>query len=83
MNKIPAVKNELILEDVLSLYGEDEGQSLRAVVLYSGLLEMTIYQPKEKEQKLISLLFAPDQMEQLIQLWQEWKNEEEDLREKE
>lgn len=76
MKPKPAVENELILENVLTLYNEDEGANLRACVLYGEMLEMKVHLCVDDDYKHALLLFTDEQMEQLIILWNEWKDEE-------
>lgn len=69
----PAVKNELLLEDAIAMFKEDLGQTLRATLLYNDMIEMIVHEPKDERYKDVLILFTSNQMEELIALWQEWK----------
>lgn len=71
----PAVKNELFLEDVLTLEQEDIGVTLRLVMLYEDMLQITVPEPPSEAYKNFHMLFTKEQLEQVIKLYQEWKDE--------
>lgn len=64
------MKNELILEDVLTINNEDDGMTLRAAVLNMNMVQMTVYGGKHPA----LLLFSEKQMDQLVALWSEWRD---------
>lgn len=76
MKQKPAVKNELLLEDVLVLEQEDTGVTLRFVMLYEDMLQVTVHNPPSEAYKHFHMLFTKEQVEQLITLYQEWKDDE-------
>jgi hypothetical protein len=72
----PVVKNELFLEDVLTLNNEDKGVTLRFALQYGDMLRATVHKPTSNQYKEVLLLFTSEQVEQLITLWTEWKEQE-------
>jgi hypothetical protein len=78
MKSKPAVRNELFLEDVLTLHHEDEGVTLRCALQWSDMLCIKVHEPLTEEYRNVYMLFTSDQVEQLITLWTEWKDAPED-----
>jgi hypothetical protein len=76
MKAKPAVKNELFLEDALTLHNEDTGATLRCALQWGDMLRIQVHEPKDKEYKDVLILITSEQMEQLITLWQEWRDED-------
>lgn len=77
------MKNELILDNVLTLYDEDEGADLRCAVDGMGMLQITAHNLAEPSEGYggVCLLLDHDQMESLIAFWNEWKNKDNDCKE--
>lgn len=76
----PAVKNELLIEDALTLHNEDVGATLRCALQYGDMLRISVHEPKDDEYKDVYILITSTQMEDLITLYNEWKDEPENDR---
>lgn len=81
MKSKPAVKNNLLLKNAVTLNGEDDGQTLRCIVHYGDLMRIVVHEPPDETYKNLYILLDREQMESLVTLWNEWKDEESDERE--
>lgn len=73
----PAVKNELIFDNVLFVRRNDVDvhYPVRIALLYTDMLSIQPYDEDDRVKDLeIALLFDQEQMEKIVTLYNEWKD---------
>lgn len=79
MKHKPAVPNELLLEHTVFLEEDDEGQTVRIVIDYNDMVCVQVHKPVTESEKQFSMYITREDMESLITLFNEWKDENEDV----
>lgn len=83
MNQKPAVKDELILENSLfmNINGMDVSYPLQVIIAYTDMVVcMSPHEASDNRVKGlgVQVMLTQNQMEELINFWNEWRGQEED-----